>query len=242
MNINFYSRKKLDKIINRKIKKTNVILDIGCGIRPQNFITPIVHICAEPFEQYVKTLQKIASETTNRNYVIMQSGWQDVIKILPEESVDTIFILDVIEHLDKNEGERLLKETEKIAKKQIIIFTPLGFLPQKSENKKDAWGMDGGDWQEHKSGWLPEDFDDSWDIHALKEYHFFDSAGIKYEKPYGAFYAIKTKKEKQTLKNKIIKKYFLLHNIVISRPITAYDKYKSWPMKLYKKVYGRKKI
>lgn len=239
MNTRFYPVKKLDKIIKREIKSASTVLDIGCGIRPQTFITPIVHICAEPFDQYIKKIQEIASTTIDRNYIIIKSYWSDIIKILPEKSVDTIFILDVIEHLEKNEGERLLKETEKIAKKQIIIFTPLGFLPQKSENQKDAWGMDGGDYQEHKSGWLPEDFDNSWKIYVSKEFHFFDNNGAKYEKPYGAFYAIKTKTNKEALTNKLIKKYFIANNFLVSTPFNAYRKYKSWQIKLMRKIYGK---
>jgi len=58
----------------------------------------------------------------------------------------------VIEHLDKTEAEILLKQTEKIARVQIAIFTPLGFMPQHHDNGKDAWGMNDATWQEHRSG------------------------------------------------------------------------------------------
>ncbi|NCC70536.1 class I SAM-dependent methyltransferase [bacterium] len=240
MNIKLYKAKKLEKIIKRKVLKTNIILDIGCGIRPQNFITPIIHICAEPFEQYIKKLQELSESTIDRSYLIIKSSWEDIIKIMPENSVDTIFLLDVIEHINKNKGKNLLKETEKIARKQIIIFTPLGFLPQVSNNGKDAWGMDGGKWQEHKSGWVPEDFDNSWEIYASKEYHFFDHSGNKYQNPYGAFYAIKTKKFKESLINKIIKKCFLINNFLISKPVLIINNYKKINKILNKMLNAKK--
>jgi hypothetical protein len=242
MSIQFCDKEKLEKIVKGKIKNTSTVLDIGCGIRPQTFITPIVHICAEPFEQYAEKIQEISNKCIDRNYIIIKSTWEETIKLIPENSVDSIFILDVIEHIEKSAGEKLLKATEKIAKKQIIIFTPLGFLPQENAGKKDAWGLDGGDWQEHKSGWLPDDFDSSWEIYASKEYHCFDNNGIKYEKPYGAFYAIKTKKEKQSLLNKITKKCLLFNNIIITTPSSMYNKYQILKQKALKRLYGNKKI
>lgn len=223
MKIEFYKREKLDKIIKKKIKNTNIVLDIGCGIRPQTFITPIVHICAEPFYQYVEKLQEIKNKSFDRNFLIIKSTWEETIKLLPSDSVDTIFILDVIEHLEKKDGENLLKATEKIARKQIILFTPLGFLYQK-DNKKDAWGMDGVDWQEHKSGWTPNDFDDSWDIYASEKYHFLNNKNEKLEKPFGAFYAIKNKKIKEKTINIVAQKYSLITNLFFIKTIRFFNK------------------
>ncbi|HWP41979.1 MAG TPA: class I SAM-dependent methyltransferase, partial [Blastocatellia bacterium] len=107
----------------------------------------------------------------------------------------TVFLLDVIEHLEKEESLKLLRATEQIARQQVIIFTPLGFLPQEHPDGKDHWGMEGGSWQTHKSGWLPEDFDDSWDIYAARAYHTHDNLGSEFEKPYGAMWAIKNIKD-----------------------------------------------
>lgn len=192
MNIYWMDRKQLDSIIKQKIKSTEVVLDIGCGIRPQKYFQPSIHICCEPFGQYVEKLQRIIRlrQWSNR-FVLIQCDWATVVKIFPPLSVDTIYLIDVIEHLRKKEALKLLKKTEKIARQQIIIFTPLGFLPQKHLNGRDAWGMDGGKMQEHRSGWEPADFDDSWDIYATEKYHTKDNLGHFYKKPFGAFYAIK---------------------------------------------------
>jgi len=221
MTIKFYKKEKLDKIISKKIKNTNTVLDIGCGIRPQTFITPIVHICAEPFDQYVTKLQEIQLKSFCKNFLIIKSTWNEIVKIIPHNSVDSIFILDVIEHLEKEEGVKLLKETEKIAKNQIVVFTPLGFLPQKDDTK-DAWGMDGVGWQEHKSGWSPSDFDESWDLYISKEYHFNNNKGEKYQNPYGAFYAIKNKKG---CEKSIYKKYLLFFNLLLNKTNYYFYKY-----------------
>jgi hypothetical protein len=119
-------------------------------------------------------------------------GWHEAVNFFPEKSVDTVFLVDVIEHLEKEEGRNLLALTEKIARKQVVVFTPLGFMPQHHEDGKDAWGLNGADWQEHKSGWLPEDFSEDWQFFIAKEFHLIDNLLQPLEKPYGAFWAIKT--------------------------------------------------
>jgi len=183
--------------IQKVIKPAQVVLDIGCGIQPQNHITPAVHICCEPFGDYIEYLQREIQGRKkvgliDRNYVFLNAAWSDVMKYVPERSVDTIFLLDVIEHLEKAQGEELLAWMEKTARHQVVVFTPLGFLKQEHSNGKDAWGMNGGKWQEHKSGWTPEDFDDTWQIYATKKFHYESNVGDTYTTPAGAFYAIKT--------------------------------------------------
>ena len=56
--------------------------------------------------------------------------------------------LDLIEHLTKEDGLKLIRDMETIAAKKIVIFTPSGFLSQPSHD---------GDLQEHLSGWEPEE-------------------------------------------------------------------------------------
>lgn len=66
-------------------------------------------------------------------------------------SFDCVVALDVIEHLVRDDGHRLLEAMESIAAKRVIVFTPNGFLdqPPSSDNPH----------QEHLSGWFPEDFE-----------------------------------------------------------------------------------
>jgi hypothetical protein len=191
MEVNWMAHNQLLSSAASQVKQVKVVLDIGCGIIPQNLVKPSVHICLEPFHQYIQVLQNKTDNASDRVYIMINATWAEAIKIFPERSVDTVFLLDVIEHLEKEEAKLLLKATEKIAKEQIVIFTPLGFLPQKHPDGKDAWGFDGGQWQEHKSGWQPEDFDDSYIIYACAAVHIVDSMGRAFDKPFGAFWAIK---------------------------------------------------
>ena len=67
------------------------------------------------------------------------------------KSIDVCGCFDLIEHLEKYEGENLIQEMERIARKQVIIFTPNGFLGQKAYNNNV--------FQVHKSGYTWLDFE-----------------------------------------------------------------------------------
>ncbi|KKW06205.1 MAG: hypothetical protein UY40_C0002G0055 [candidate division CPR1 bacterium GW2011_GWC1_49_13] len=191
--ITWVKREELFKEARKRFVDAEIVLDVGCGIRPQNFVKPKVQICFEPFRQYVDFLQEKVNGKSDRIYVIFQGNWDDAVKKLAPKSVDTVMLIDVVEHLKKADGRRLLKATEKITRRQIIIFTPLGFVPQEHPDGKDAWGLGGGAWQKHLSGWDPKkDFDRDWEIVGCKQFHFKNNRGETLDKPWGAFFAIKT--------------------------------------------------
>lgn len=183
------NRKQAYAEVNKKIIKTDVVLDIGCGIRPQTYLKPVTHICVEPFGPYIERLRQ--EHTGDSRYIFLHCMWFMAASVLPDKSVDTVFILDMIEHIEKEEGHRMLKEAERVARKQVIIFTPLGFMPQSHEDGADRWGMAGGYWQTHRSGWTPADFGEDWECIVCEDFHHEDQHG-KMEKPFGAFWAIKT--------------------------------------------------
>jgi len=187
--VEFFERMK------KFILKTEIILDIGAGIRPQTFFTPKVHICVEPFEQYRDVIKPFFPNQSH--FIFLKKGGLEAMQDLDDNSIDSVFMIDLIEHLEKDDGKKLLKEADRIARKQIVVFTPLGFYPMhfKEKGQKDAWGLDGVDVQEHKSGWLPEDFGESWDFHICVDCHdAFLPEEKKQGKKYSALMAIKTKK------------------------------------------------
>lgn len=191
MPIHYLAKNQLFPEAVKYLRHTAVALDIGCGIMPQRLIRPKVHICWEPSPQYIQVLQEKTKNEFDRTYIILRGTWVDAVEMFPPKSVDSVFLLDVIEHLEKAEGASLLKKTERIASAQIIVFTPLGFIPQHHADGKDAWGLDGGSWQEHRSGWLPRDFDPAWKVFVANQYHDESNTGEKYPEPYGAMLALK---------------------------------------------------
>lgn len=186
---------KREELMPKAIEKINPVLiglDIGVGIVSHKYLKSVVYICSEPYQEYVDVLKSKISIDNDRVYVIQKKDWYESVCNLEEKSIDSVYLIDVIEHLTKEEGVKLLEMTEKVVRNQIVLFTPLGFVRQEVlDGGKDAWGLNGAEYQEHKSGWMPEDFDETWDIYACKDFHNLNNIGEKLEKPFGAFWAIK---------------------------------------------------
>ena len=103
------------------------ILDIGCGDK------------------------KLSNSLDNKNVTTLDAFskfkpdilWDLNTQPLPIEdnSYDTVLAIDLIEHLDKVSGVRLIKEFKRIAKKRIILLTPLWWTENAENvtNKKSAY-------------------------------------------------------------------------------------------------------
>lgn len=99
-------------------------------------------------------LEQVTSRCPQAKTVL--SSALDYIKKQPDNSVDVISIIDGIEHMDKKTGLEVIKHMKRVARKQILLFTPQGsgkdgYLRNEPHN---AWGIEGADeHQTHKSGW-----------------------------------------------------------------------------------------
>lgn len=179
----------------KAIKETDVVLDIGCGIRPMNYFRPKIHFLVEPFKEYVDILKYRHAD--DKSVMILQQGALEALTMLADNSVDSIFLLDVIEHIEKEQGKKIVEQCERVAREQIVLFTPLGFMPQHIEKDGiDAWGLSGGSFQKHLSGWLPEDFSAQWNFYICKSFHHHEANGTPLEVPFGAFFAIRNFEKK----------------------------------------------
>ncbi len=143
------------------------LIDVGPGIRPFDGFKAKTHLCIEPHFEYANVLCK-------RGYPVIQHEAYYTLPYL--RNFEVILFLDVIEHMTKQKGEICINFAKGYATKQVVVFTPLGFMEQGvGEDGLDAWGMHGGDWQTHKSGWTPDEFD-GWDISIGRNYHGSHSA------------------------------------------------------------------
>lgn len=158
-----------------QIKAANVVMDIGSGKRPQalEFFKPEIMYCFDPtYETHI----------SDDGIHMIHGTWKTAIDTMKTVPTDTVFLMDVIEHLPKEEGVSLLKETEGLVKKQIVVFTPLGFMKQND-----------GEWNTHRSGWLPEDFKDGWKTFVFPNFHRIGLKNRVLEKPHGALLAVYNK-------------------------------------------------
>lgn len=179
----------LEGALQSRVAHTKVALDIGCGIRPMTHFVPQVHLCLEPFEPYIKILLKRFASSPG--LIPLRTTALEGLELLPDQSVDSIFLLDVIEHMTKEYGLRVMTQCRRVARKQIVVSTPLGFMPQAHEiGALDGWGVAYNKLQDHLSGWLPEDFGMGWNFLVCPTYHVLDAHGTPLAKPFGSFYAV----------------------------------------------------
>jgi len=181
--------------VESAVVETDTVLDIGCGIVPMSFFRPKLHLMVEPWDEYANVLWQ--RHYDDKSVLVLKLNALEALSAFQDKSIDSVFLLDVIEHLEKSDGEKLVSEIKRVARRQVVIFTPLGFMPQHLDaSEPDAWGLSGAEMQEHKSGWLPIDFGDQWEFHICEKYHDKDFRGNVLDKPYGAFFGILNCNEK----------------------------------------------
>lgn len=144
----------LSKKLKHKYGFFSSVLDIGCGIRPFSWVSSERITCVEPFEPYRKILM---SSFGSESLVALKGDFLGVTNVVDVDQFDAVTLIDVIEHLPKEDGVRGLKTLIEQGVERLFVFTPDGFMPQHAE-EVDAWGLNSGSQQEHLSGWVVEDF------------------------------------------------------------------------------------
>ena len=129
-------------------KSSESILDVGCG---QGYPMRLIRIVMNPknvvgvdlFEKYIKEARK---SKLHDKYVI-----SDIRKMkFPAKSFDVVIASHVIEHLPEKDAIKFIRDLERIAKKQVIIATPIGEMYHPP--------VDGNHLQLHLSHFYPKDF------------------------------------------------------------------------------------
>lgn len=120
------------------------VLDVGCGNEsPLRFLSQ-QHLVG--VDGYSPSLEEARRAGTHDEYVL--GNVLQLEKLFQGRRFDACAGMDIIEHLPKEDGWRMLEAMERLASRRVVIFTPNGFMPQRSRN---------GDLQEHLSGWTAEE-------------------------------------------------------------------------------------
>jgi len=133
-----------ERELERAIGDSKTVLDVGCG-----YPSPIRRFSKKFYsvgvDTYQPSIDKSKAEGIHNDYLNAQV--LEIGERLSNESFECVLASDLIEHLTKEDGWKLLEMMERIAKRKVIVYTPNGFLPQGE--------VDGNAWQAHKSGWTP---------------------------------------------------------------------------------------
>jgi SAM-dependent methyltransferase len=164
----------------RDLGKPRSVLDVGCGIRPQQLVKAERYLGIDAHQPYIDALGDPEH--------FRCSHWQPALAEFADQEFDLVTALDFIEHLERDEGLEFIAEAQRVGK-LVVLFTPVGPFPQKFSDP-DQWGMDGGFWQTHRSAWTPADFD-GWEIYVLPGFAVMDGHMNPLPEPHDAFWALK---------------------------------------------------
>lgn len=133
-------RRKLDN-------KGQSLLDVGCGdgrmigalLKNKEVFTIGADIDAQ-------SLRRCRERGTHDGYILC-----DVRRLpLKEKSFDIVLSVEVLEHLEKEDGQKSVKAWEETARRQVIITTPVGVCEVRAN--------DGSPYDKHRASWYPAEF------------------------------------------------------------------------------------
>lgn len=161
------------KVLENELRNITSVLDVGCGARsPLSDIKKTFYsMGVDIFKPSIKKSKKLKIHDEYKVGNVLK-----LTTFLKKKSFDAVVALDIIEHLKKQDGFKLLDQMEQIAKRKVIVFTPYGFTQQHP--------YDGNPHQIHKSGWYVSDFTKrGYHVRGMRGFRFIrgECATIKYK-------------------------------------------------------------
>ncbi|MCA9733118.1 MAG: class I SAM-dependent methyltransferase [Leptospiraceae bacterium] len=138
----YFSKKLFFDHLEDNVSDCKTVLELGAGKNSYlRQLNKIFHITA--IDLFEPSIESAKENNVYDEYI--KGDVKQILNIVEPKSFDCVAAFDLIEHLSKEDGNKLLENMEKIARKKIVIFTPNGFLIQPPH--------DNNPFQEHLSGW-----------------------------------------------------------------------------------------
>ena len=151
----------LTAIANLFLSKKDSVLDLCCGNGETSKHLNYSQITG--VDIYQPYLNEYKIQVPNSEVINLDIAKLVTENIFHDHSFDSVICLDGVEHFDEQTSQCLISKLESIAKKRLIIFTPLNLTNYGEivlNHPKNAWGIADGDcWQEHKCGYAPQYFE-----------------------------------------------------------------------------------
>ena len=150
MTVNIVNHKDFLVAINELLLDSRTVLDVGCGVGVtlKEFCCPF-KIGVDAHRPYLENAE------LGEQFIRLNLTAERLSELFLPNSLDSVTLIDVIEHFDKEVAFDVLRQVEEIAVKKVIVFTPKGFFQQIDV---DHYGLGGEYYQKHRSGWEIEDF------------------------------------------------------------------------------------
>lgn len=158
--------------IDALLEEGDNILDLGCGTAQHTLHLWKRCVYVDAYGPYLKEILK-------------QKPWAHVLMVelpiyleivVPGTKWDVVLALDVVEHLERKAAEEMVGLMEDLARKKVVILTPVGFLQQADGLD---WGKGNPKWQKHRCGFKREYFEKRG--YEIKTFPGDDQHGREYE-------------------------------------------------------------
>lgn len=153
------------------------IIDLGCGDLWHTAGLPgvVKHIGVDLWKEQLRLAWERRPVT---GWIPVCKDALEFLKISPDNSVDAVLAVDIIEHLEQERGLKILDDAERVAKKLVICWAPLGMLERGPTNPDGTPNP----YQVHKWGPQPEDFQSrGWHVDLYPEQHQDGGAIFSYK-------------------------------------------------------------
>lgn len=136
-------RRQYFDALDRALEGCDSMLDVGCGAD-----SPLGRLRRRPRRVVGVDAYQSSIARSRAAGIHDEVHCMDVLEVgarFPPRSFDAVFAGDLLEHLEKADGRRLLDVLERLARRRVVVFTPNGFLAQGA--------LEGNPYQVHRSGW-----------------------------------------------------------------------------------------
>ena len=126
--------------LKKELQDCSTVLDLGCGpSSPIQYCKNVRYsVGVEPFGKYLLMSKKQKIHNRYLNAKIEDLNF-------PDRTFDAVIMIEVLEHLPRDIGKKILLKIEKWAKNKVVVTSPNGFLAQPAVDKNQL--------QKHLSGW-----------------------------------------------------------------------------------------
>ena len=146
-------------LLQRYLEPEGKVLELGCG-RDSTVLRIYPHIDYVGVDAHLPYLQILASSPnfSPTSASLLHSAFSDL--NFSEGEFTQVVLIDVLEHLEYDDGVDLLSQLERWCTHSIVLKTTNGFVPQGE--------MDGNAYQSHLSGWTVDDLQSrGYHVHGL---------------------------------------------------------------------------
>jgi SAM-dependent methyltransferase len=157
------------KVLARELRDCDSVLDLGCGeTSPIRFLSFKYKVGVDLHKPYLLLNKQRYARAFYDDYVLA-----NLTKLsFAEGCFDVVVALDVIEHLPKLKGFKLIQDMIVWAKKKVVVFTPNGFVVQNEDPRNKL--------QLHKSGWNTKDFERlGFKVYGINGWRFLRGEGAR---------------------------------------------------------------